>query len=241
MNAPNPDALRQIAESRELVEACAERGLSLRLLGGAAIAMHSGREDAPHRTFSDLDTVVVRREVRSITKLFLERGYEADKRFNTLNADTRLIFYGPAGKLDVFIDDFEMCHRIPLAGRISVDNPTLSPTDLLLTKLQVVEINQKDVDDLVLLIEAHAVSGGEGDHFNADYLRRILGRDWGLWKTVTMSIGKLRDQAPQLRDRLDELGQVAASAPRSLGFRLRGILGERSRWYEEPEEVGDDH
>lgn len=240
MGERGPDSHEQIAESLRLVEVCESAGVTLRMLGGTAIALHSGRGESPHRAFSDLDAVVGRRDVRGLRKLLERSGYEADRRFNAVNADSRLIFYGPAGKLDVFVDDFEMCHRIALAGRLTVDSPTISPSDLLLTKLQVVEIDRKDVADLTLLIETHAVAGGEGDHFNADYLRRLLGRDWGLWKTVGMGLERMRDEAPGLRARIDELAELAESGPRSLGFKLRGVLGERSRWYEEPEEVGEE-
>ncbi|MBS1676700.1 MAG: hypothetical protein JST08_04860 [Actinobacteria bacterium] len=232
-----PDAVELVREARQLVESVSDSVGSLRLLGGVAIAIHCGREENPHRQFSDADTVVGRRDVKALKRSLAEHGYEGDDRFNSLNGADRLIFKGGSlGKLDVFIDRFEMCHEIPLSDRLELDQPTLTVTDLLLTKLQVVEMNAKDFEDLVLLIETHEVRGGEGDQINADYLRSLLGRDWGLWKTVTLSIAKLREQAPQLDARLDDL-EATTEGPRSFSWKLRARVGERSKWYEEPEEV----
>ncbi len=232
-------AARMIQESRELVAALDAEQVSLRLLGGIAIALHCGREAIPHREFSDADAVVGRRDVKALRRLLAERGYQGDERFNALNGERRLVFYGPGGKLDVFVDRFEMCHEVPLGDRLALDSPTLSVTDLLLTKLQVVEMNSKDFADLALLIETHEVRSGEGDQVNADYLGALLGRDWGLWKTVTISLAKLRERSPELGERLDEL-EAATEGPRSLSWKLRARLGERAKWYEEPEEVGED-
>jgi hypothetical protein len=116
----------------------------------------------------------------------------------------------------------------------------LSVTDLLLTKLQVVEMNDKDVVDLTLLLESHEIASGEGDHVNSEYFGGLLGDDWGLWKTVSISLTRLRTAVPALSEKLAELESLAESAPRSLRFKMRGLVGERTRWYEEPEEVGED-
>lgn len=228
-----------IRQSGDLIAASEAAQLSLRLLGGIAIAMHCDRAEEPHREFSDVDAVIRKGDVKSLKTVLGDAGYSPDARFNALNGHSRLVFYGSVGKLDVFVDRFEMCHRIPLADRLELDAPTLTVTDLLLTKLQVVEMNHKDFADLVLLIDCHDVRGGEGDHVNADYLKTLLGRDWGLWKTVNVSLEKLADRAPEVGGKVSELRDAASSGPRSLAFRLRGALGERAKWYEEPEEVED--
>ncbi len=239
MAGEQTDAVAMIRDSRRLVADLEAQGVALRLLGGVAIAIHCQRAEDPHRSFSDVDTVVGRRHVKALKTALAERGYAGDERFNALSGGDRLIFKGPGGKLDVFVDRFEMCHEIPLGDRLELDSPTLTVTDLLLTKLQVVEMNGKDFEDLVLLIESHEVGGGEGDQINADHLRQLLGRDWGLWKTSTLSFAKLRERAPRLGERIGEL-EAAAEGPRSLSWKLRARVGERTKWYEEPEEVEDD-
>src|SRR6202030_4206358 len=122
----------------------------LRLLGGAAIILHSGGR--PHRELGDLDAATRRSDGRALAGALATVGYEAEPRFNALHGDRRLIFHGPHGKLDVFVEVFEMCQRIELGPRLPLDSPTLPVSDLLLTKLQVVELNAKDADDAALLL-----------------------------------------------------------------------------------------
>jgi hypothetical protein len=229
-----------IEEARRLAAVAADGGVALRFLGGVAVAIHCGRATTPHREFSDLDAVVRKRERGTLLSVLDGEGYEPDERFNAFNGSTRLIFHGRAGKLDVFVDAFEMCHRIGLADRLEVDDPTLSVADLILTKLQVVELTEKDVEDLDLLLRAHELRRGAGDHVDVDYLCRTLGRDWGLWRTVTGSLGALRRARPALDPQVSALEAAIGGSPRSLGFRLRGVVGEHKRWYDLPEEVGED-
>ena len=227
----------KINEAKALALEADAGGVALRFLGGVAIAIHSGREETPHRDFSDLDAVTKRKHVRALMKILDDRGYEPETRFNALNGSTRLIFHGPEGKLDIFVDAFEMCHRLVFAERLALDTPTLTVTDLLLTKLQVVESNDKDLLDLRLLLSTHGLAEGEGDHVNLDYLRRLLGQDWGLWRTVTGSLADLA-RAADLADKVSQLQTAVERGPRTLSFRLRAKVGENKRWYDLPEETG---
>jgi hypothetical protein len=235
--APAPPE-RMIDEAQRLATVTREGGVTLRFLGGVAVAVHCGRENEPHRAFSDLDAVVRRGQRATLIAVLEQSGYTADERFNAFNGASRLIFYGPAGKLDVFVDAFEMCHRIALADRLDADDPTLTVADLILTKLQVVELTDKDVQDLELLLRAHGLGHGPGDHVDVEYLGRALGRDWGLWRTATGSLAALRRERPGLDGEITALEAAIGGSERTLGFKLRGLVGERKRWYELPEEVG---
>ena len=130
--------------------------------------------------------------------LFQAAGYDADRRFNALQGDRRMIFHGPAGKVDVFVGVFEMCHRLDLSPRLELERDTLTASDLLMTKLQVVEVNQKDIDDTALLLSEHELDEGPGDHIDLAYLRALVYDDWGLWRTAT---GTLETVAQRLRRR----------------------------------------
>ncbi|MGE0219548.1 hypothetical protein [Mycolicibacterium sp.] len=232
-------AAAQVAEGVAIVADAEAAGAQARLIGGAAIAWHSGRADTPHRTFSDLDMVVSRKGAGALTKALEQRGYEGERQFNALNADTRLIFHGPTGKLDVFVERFQMCHEIPLRSRLELDTPTVTVTDLLLTKLQVVQINEKDVQDVALLLDTHECRAGEGDWVNGDYLGGLLGDDWGLWRTVTESLGAVARAEPRIGPRAEEILAAIEAGPKTRRFRLRAKIGERKRWYELPEEVDE--
>ena len=225
-----------VAEGVSLVEAAQADGLMLRLLGGAAIVLHSGEQ--LHRPLGDLDAAVRRSDGRRLAKTLTSSGYEPEPRFNALHGDRRLIFYGPKGKLDVFVEVFEMCHRIDLGPRLPLDSPTLPVSDLLLTKLQVVELNTKDADDVAVLLRHHELGQGDGDHVDLDYLAGLVSDDWGLWRTLTGTLQRLEELQPDVAVQARAVRAALDEAPKTRRFRLRAKVGERKRWYELPEEVG---
>ena len=231
----NSDSL--IQEGLSLITDAFHRGLTVRLLGGAAVAIHcchSGELRA-HRPIGDLDIVTTRASSRALPSVLATRGYEPEKRFNALHGHRRMVFIGPLCKLDVFVDTFEMCHRIRLGDRLSLDAPTVSVSDLLLTKTQVVELNQKDVDDIQLLLATHEVAEGEGDHLNLQYLQSVVHSDWGLWRTSTKTLERVARVYPAAAPQATKLAEGMTRSPKALRFRLRGLVGERMRWYELPE------
>jgi len=223
-------------EGVALVEAAAADDQVLRLLGGAAIMLHSGVNG--YRQLGDLDAVVRQEDARAIGATLRGRGYEPESRFNALHGDRRQIFHGPKGKLDVFVEVFEMCHRIDLARRLLLDSPTLTVSDLLLTKLQVVELNAKDAEDAAVLLRAHELGHGEGDRVNLDYVTALAADNWGLWRTLTGTLGRLEELQPDVAPKARTLRDELDGAPKTRRFRLRARVGERKRWYELPDEVG---
>jgi hypothetical protein len=224
-----------LEEGGALVRSAQEGGATVRLLGGAAVILHcSGR---PHRDIGDLDAVTTRADVSRLTQVLQQRGYQPETRFNALHGDRRLIFHGSAGKLDIFVDTFDMCHRIELAGRLGLDSPTIPATDLLLTKLQVVELTAKDASDLAELLSHHALGSGPGDHFDVPYLEGLVADDWGLWRTLTGTLTRLAERHENVAEPSRALRQLLDDTPKGRRFRLRARLGERKRWYELPDEV----
>jgi hypothetical protein len=225
-----------IAEGVEVVAAATEAGLMLRLLGGAAIVLHSGGR--PHREIGDLDAATRRSDARPLADALAAAGYEPERRFNALHGDRRQIFHGPQGKLDVFVEVFEMCHRIDLGPRLPLDSPTLTVSDLLVTKLQVVELNAKDAEDAALLLRTHQLDRGEGDHVDVDYVANLVADDWGLWRTMTTTLQRLEELHPEVAEAARELSGILDEVPKTRRFRMRAKVGERKRWYELPDEVG---
>ncbi len=222
-------------EGAALVRSTQQQGSTLRLLGGAAVIMHCS--GTPHREIGDLDGVTRRADVRQLTGVLQQRGYQPETRFNALHGDRRLIFHGSAGKLDIFVDTFDMCHKIELAGRLALDSPTIPVTDLLVTKLQVVELTEKDASDLAELLRHHALGSGPGDHFDVPYLEGLVADDWGLWRTLTGTLARLPELQPGVAEQARALGQLFDDAPKGRRWRLRARLGDRKRWYELPDEV----
>lgn len=167
-------------------------------------------------------------------------------RFNTLNGDRRQLYLDAANgrQVDVFIDVMRMCHVIDLRRRLDLGGPCLAPADLLLSKLQIYEINKKDMVDVVALLLDHVIADHDDDAINARYVARLAADDWGLHRTLQLNSERLRgivqelpvDEARVLR-RLDELWSSIDAEPKSLRWRLRARVGDRLSWYELPEEV----
>jgi hypothetical protein len=229
-----------VDEGLAVVGEANERGLVVRLLGGAGVVLHcrSAAGEAAHRPIGDLDAATTRRDAKAVGASLRDRGYAPETRFNALHGERRMIFHGPVGKLDLFVDVFEMCHRIDLTSRLELDTPTLTASDLLLTKLQVVELNAKDASDAALLLREHELASGEGDWIDVDYLASLAGDDWGLWRTATLTLDRLAALEPGVAYRAGKLRAALDAAPKTRRFRLRARVGERKRWYEIPDEVG---
>ena len=240
-----------VAEAQRIVAAAARDGVLLRLLGGVAIRLHAAEvPDALARPFQDIDFVTTSKAGADVARLLTELGYEGNERFNTTNGHRRQVFYDLANHrhVDVFVGEFSMCHRLPLAKRLDADAPTLPLADLLLTKLQVVEVNPKDVSDIALLLLGHEIADHDDDAVNAGYVASLLAADWGLWRTATGTLATVRArlgdlglstaQAHTVDERAERLLARVSERSKSMKWRARARVGDRVRWYEEPEEIG---
>ena len=227
-----------LREAVELVEWLERRDAVARLIGGAGIVLHcDSLGGSPHRPLADIDLIAPREAGPRLAAAMEERGYEAAARFNAMHGHARMMFAGPAGKVDVFIDEFSMCHRLDLRSRLELDRPTLTATDLLLTKLQIVELNEKDAADIAVLLRDHELGEGDGDLIDVAYVCSLVRDDWGLWRTVTGTLVKVGDAEPELAAKVDELRTRIDAVEKTRRFRIRARIGERRRWYELPEDT----
>jgi hypothetical protein len=249
--AVKPFAPRLVEEGRGIVAAAGAAGLTVRLLGGVGIRLLLGPRLDPvfARPLRDVDVLVRRREARGLEGLLAERGWQAASEFNALNGARRLLFREPGGEaqVDVFVEVFEMCHRLPLAEGLDSPGPSLPATDLLLSKLQIVELNAKDASDCLALLHGCELRAGDPAALDSDRLATLTSRDWGLQHTLELNLARLRDRltaVPLAADarsaverRVAELERAMSAAPKSRGWKLRAKVGERRRWYEDVEEV----
>ena len=237
-----------IEEAERVADAARSKGVGVKLLGGAGIHLHSpSSHHAPlRRKYGDLDYVISSKDRKAALAFFPAIGYEANDRFNIMQGDRRLYFYdGDNGKqVDVFIDVIRMSHVIDLRGRLGHDGPCASPSDLLLSKLQIFEVNRKDLVDLVALILDHPVKPNDDEAIDASYVARLASEDWGLYRTLQINIEKLRGTLDELNvdtevvsKRLDEVWSAIEAQPKGMKWKMRAQVGDRMRWYELPEEV----
>jgi hypothetical protein len=238
-----------VAEGERLIGRAADEGVPLRLLGGVGMRLRAPGELAPafRRTYADLDFVTTKKGVGATTGLFRGEGYEAQVAFNALHGGERLLFFDNDHdrQVDVFVGAFSMCHKIPLDGRIEVDPVSIPLAELLLTKLQVVQLNEKDVRDALALLHDHEVGESDGELVNSARVAQLCASDWGLWRTITQNLAACRAFAdtydvpdrPTLDERLDALLGRIEDEPKSRAWRMRAKIGDRKRWYDLPEEV----
>jgi hypothetical protein len=225
-----------------VLAAAREAGLTLRLIGGVAVHVRSaGLHPALTREYKDLDFATSKKSAGDLQKLLRDMGYEPHLGFNAMNGRERLLFYDDPNQrqVDVFVSSFRMCHEIPLEKRLGVDEDTVPLAELLLTKLQIVELNEKDVRDTVALLLEHEVTDDDASHVAA-----LCADDWGLWRTITHNLEGVRQHMggyavdhDVVSARLSTLQERIEGEPKSRGWRLRAKVGERKRWYELPEEV----
>jgi hypothetical protein len=242
--APERDIVR---EALRVVDAAQD--VRLRLLGGLAIEVSLPARPLLPRPYNDIDFITGRGEGPKTAKLFEALGYEGDRQFNGLNGHRRLLFYDTPNerRVDVFVGRFEMCHTWPLGERLEVAQRTIPLGDLLVTKLQIFAINEKDQRDIFNLLYGHKL-GDSDEGINIGYIANLCARDWGLWRTVTMNIERARgaaqrfDLSPQdeeiVLSRLDDVRKRIDAEPKSTKWKLRSRVGERVQWYEDPEEIG---
>ena len=246
-----------LAERTRLLEALERpenRALSLRLIGALAFRTHCpehGRlQDALGRVFTDIDFVAYSRDFQAIIRFLTDAGYDEDKMVTRLFGEGRLIFHDPrfGRHIDVFLDKLDFCHPLPFPGRLEADWPTLPLAELLLEKMQIVRINEKDLIDTIMLLREHPVADGDDQTINAQIVCRYTAEDWGWWRTLTGNLGTVVEflgRYPQLSpedvrvvtQRVRELRARIEAAPKSRRWKVRAAVGERIKWYKDVEEL----
>lgn len=239
-----------VGEGERLLELARNDGATLALLGGVAVRLRA--PDVPtslERQYKDLDFAVPKGRGGDAQKLLREAGYQPEVEFNAMNGNERMLFHDVENgrQIDLFVGSFRMCHQIPFGNRIHPGDRTVPLAELLLTKLQIIELNEKDVRDTVLLFYGHDVADHDGDAVNGARIAELTGEDWGLWRTITQNLtrtiemlGEYELSEPdrsRIRDRVQAVLGRIEDGPKSRGWKLRARIGERKRWYELPDEV----
>ncbi len=243
------------AEVTRLVDAAGAAGVTLRVLGSIGVALHCPDSAALlpsfERTYADIDLAAYRAGAKALSSLLTSIGYIEDRSVYIASEGARSILKDPHRRihLDIFFDRLEFCHVIPLAGRLEADGPTIPLAELLLSKLQIVQINEKDIVDIILLMLDHPLASGDADTIDHDRIARLAADEWGLWRTMTQNLGKvdaLASSYPQLDDAQRARVLAAAAAlktriddePKPMAWRMRARVGDRRRWWTDVDEVG---
>ena len=245
-------------EAIRVVKLAEKRGITLRVMGACAVKLHCPKCEYLHeqmgRELTDIDFVSYSRFESDIEKFFKDLGYKPReyvfKYWARATALGRHIYDDEKNRraVDVFFDKLQMCHTIDFRGRLELDDPTITLADILLEKMQIVRLNEKDVKDTIVLLREHKVGDNDTETVNGKYIARLLSKDWGFYYTVTTNLNRVRDFSKRykaLNDedhndvsaKIDALIQVIEKEPKSLGWKMRAKIGTRKKWYTEVEEA----
>lgn len=243
-----------LSEVHRLLQESERNGIALRLLGSLAYRLHcsrySGLFDQMNRQLTDIDFGARRSERTAVRTFFEQQGYQTDQDILVAFEGMRFAFDHPETKVhvDVFIDQLQFCHTIDFSRRLDLDRPTIPLPELLLEKMQIVQINAKDIKDTIVLMLEHDLGGpGNPEVLDVSYLCELLCQDWGFYFTTTQNLRKVRQLLPDfpaLSDeqrevvggRIDRLLTIMEETPKTLRWKARAALGTRVRWYNEVDE-----
>ncbi len=252
------DSVEFVNEAIRISDAGKMKSIVLRVMGACAIRIHcpNSREvlEKLQRTITDVDFISYNRFQDRIDQLFKELGYrlesEAAKFYSHMYGQVRSGYIDPRtqGKVDVFFDKLEMSHTIDLKNRLEIDFPTLAVSDLLLEKMQIVKINEKDVKDSLILLHEHDVGEEDRETINLKYISRLLAEEWGFCYTVTTNLKKLKTLLSQydvfgnsskstIEQRIDKILGRIEEHPKSMKWKMRARIGTSRKWYAEVDEV----
>jgi len=228
----------------------------MRLIGALAFRSHCQEfgylQDKLGRVFTDFDFASYPRFTKDIIRVFNELGYKEDKTVTQLFGEHRLLFHDPAfdRHIDVFFNFLDFSHKLSFVGRLEVEEITLPLAELLLEKIQIYHINEKDLIDSIMLLREHPVGEGDEETINGQVITRTLSNNWGFWRTATGNLNLLDEMIHKYKDlteedrqvihsRIHELLERIEAAPKSLKWKTRASIGEKVKWYKDVEELMD--
>src|SRR5215211_4605706 len=240
-----------VEEAVRVAERAEQEDVDLRLLGGVAIKVRAkeGIQPSFEREYADLDWITPKGKSSRVQKFFESLGYAPQTRFNALYGRERLLYFDEEHdrQVDVLVGTFRMSHEIPFGKRMTLEPLTVPLAELLLTKLQIIELNEKDVRDALALLHDHPVGENDGDSVNGAHIAKLCASDWGLWRTFTANLDDLEGHLQRyeladegkgrIKDRIKTLLERIEEEPKGFGWKMRAKIGDRKRWYELPEEV----
>jgi hypothetical protein len=242
------------SELKHILQASEQAGVLLRVIGSLAFQMHCPQfgylQAAMGRAYTDIDFAAYGSQSKQIGQLMTSLGYQENREVFINSEGERAIYDKPATGLhvDVFYDKLDFCHTIYWKDRLEVDSPTIPLAELLLEKMQIVKINEKDVIDTIMLLLEHPLEEGDEEKINIARVARLCAADWALWRTTTMNLDKVQQLAQgysqlsaEQKTRVQEQVQSALAhlerEPKPMAWKLRARVGDRVKWYKDVDEV----
>lgn len=242
------------SELKKILQASDESGILLRVIGSLAFQMHCSEfgylQAAMGRAYTDIDFGAYSLQARQISDLMTGMGYVENREVYIGSEGERAIFDKPGTGLhvDIFYEKLDFCHAIYWKDRLEIDSPTIPLTELLLEKMQIVQINEKDIIDTIMLLLEHQLGDTDKETINIKLAAQLCANDWGLWRTTTMNLEKVKqlahhytqltsEQKSKVESQVNTILERLNNEPKPLAWRLRDRVGDRVKWYKDVDEV----
>jgi hypothetical protein len=242
------DKDREYIEEAIRIQSEAEKaGLHLRMLGALAFRYQCPKNtahfEALERRITDIDFAASIRDRDQLLSFFKKQDYVVDENALVIGGGYRYIFENLRKQkhIDVFFDQLEMCHTVVFKDRLNINSYTISLPDLLLEKMQIVEISRKDFKDTAVLLLEHEI-GQDDTKINVGYIGKIMSDDWGFFHTFSTNLNKLKDMVYEFSNfnksekeiilqRIEEILESVNNSEKSLKWKLRARIGTKLKWY----------
>jgi hypothetical protein len=241
-------------ELQRIIAASDNAGIIMRVIGSLAFQMHCQKfgflQAAMGRAYTDIDFAAYHRQTKEIQALMAGLGYHENREVFIVSEGYRAIYERPEVGLhiDIFFEKLDFCHVISWKDRLEVDHPSIPLAEMLLEKMQIVQINEKDIIDTIMLLLEHTLGDQDREMVNIKRIAELCSQDWGLWRTTTMNLEKVRQLAQgyqvltsEQKGTIDSQVKAALaridSQPKPLAWRLRARVGDRVKWYKDVDEV----
>jgi hypothetical protein len=246
---PKPEAF--LAEGKRIIDAARQADIVMRVMGPLAlhyyfpeqIELYARLERLGERYFTDIDYAAYGKNSGKMPKFMETLGYECDLPTMMSSGKTRHIYYaGPVPMIDVFFDKLDYCHEVLYKDRLELDPYSVTLADIMLQKLQIWEINDKDLKDIEYLLTTAEIGDDDTDKINQTYIARRFADDWGFWYTATTNFGRVKEhvdnvpaftpeQRQHIKDRCDQFLARIEAEPKTKGWNKRAKKGTSKLWY----------
>jgi hypothetical protein len=233
-------------EVQKILRYAKQKGVVLKLLGGWAVHIHCSEHEFCDREHGDFDFVGLSSQYAEIVRIMKELEFIENKNMTLSTSGSRLLFEKPNSPehIDVFLDFVDIEHRVILKDRLEIEEDTLSVSDLLLMKLTITRLNEKDVRDIVTIIKDREIGTDDSPgKINVNYIANLCAKKWGLHHDVLAALQNTlillsRYSFPEnielvVREKIELLIHAIVEKPKSVRWRLRAILGKRIPWKRE--------
>ena len=241
-------------ELKAIIKVSDDTNILLRVIGSLAFQLHCPQfgylQAAMGRAYTDIDFAAYSRQNKQITEMMTRMEYVENREVYIASEGERAIFDKPGTGLhvDIFYEKLDFCHAIYWKDRLEVDSPTIPLTELLLEKMQIVQINEKDIIDTIMLLLEHTLGDTDKETINIKLAAQLCANEWGLWRTATMNLEKVKqlaghytqltpEQKSKVVSQVDEIIARLNSEPKPLAWRIRDRVGDRVKWYKDVDEV----